>query len=89
MSHLTENNNPSIVENLDSTMPTNEQVLNEQITNEQPNTTTSTVTKLDESVQADYFNQFHVLREQFNSKTDSNRDSARNLGSRKNQAFQQ
>jgi hypothetical protein len=91
LSHLTENNNPSIVENLDSTMPSNEQVLNEQITNEQPNTTTTTttVTKLDESVQADYFNQFQVLREQFNSKTDSNRDSARNLGSRKNQAFQQ
>lgn len=66
LSHLTENNNPSIAENLEPNQP--------EISND---------SKVDESVQADLYNQFHIIREQFNSK-DPNRDS-----SKRNAAFQQ
>ena len=66
MSHLTENNNPSIAENLDVAE------IKTTIVDE-PNHEV-----VDESTQADIYNQFQTLREQFNStKADLNRISNR------------
>ena len=69
LSHLTENNNPSIAENLDA-------AVSEPIE-----------TKVaDESTQADIYNQFQTIREQFNSmKSDQSRIS--DGSSKKNHGF--